>query len=132
VTEEDRQLVQQSWDRIAPSGEETISEFDDRLFKNNPELRSLFPPHLHEQRMKLVAALTFAIHAVGDSAKLRPVLRELGKRHRAYGVRSVDYEAVGDALLQTLKSRLDKAFTSDVRRAWRKTYGTLAAMMQSS
>lgn len=59
-----------------------------------------------------------------------PVLRELGRRHVAYGMRAVHYDPVVAALLWTLAQGLGPAFTDPVRDAWTAAYALVAQTMQ--
>ena len=51
-------------------------------------------------------------------------------RHSGYGVTEAHYRVVGEALLWTLERGLGPDFTPEVRAAWAKVYGVLAAAMQ--
>jgi hemoglobin-like flavoprotein len=63
---------------------------------------------------------------------LLPVVRELGMRHVAYGVRDDHYGTVGTALLWTLEQALRADFTPEVKSAWIKTYGVLSQSMREA
>lgn len=58
------------------------------------------------------------------------MLRELGRRHVAYGVRVEHYDPVGAALLWTLAQGLGPAFADPVRDAWTAAYALVARTMQ--
>src|SRR5262249_2556875 len=59
-----------------------------------------------------------------------PSVRQLGERHRGYGVSADHYGPVGAALLWTLEEGLGSAFTPEVKAAWSEAYRTLAGAMQ--
>jgi len=59
-----------------------------------------------------------------------PAVRQLGERHRGYGVSADHYGPVGAALLWTLEQGLGSAFTPEVKAAWSEAYRTLAGAMQ--
>ena len=63
---------------------------------------------------------------------LLPVVRDLGMRHVAYGVRDEHYGTVGMALLWTLEQALRDDFTPEVKSAWIKTYGVLSQTMREA
>jgi hemoglobin-like flavoprotein len=57
--------------------------------------------------------------------------KALGARHSGYGVTEAHYAIVGEALLWTLDRGLGEGFTPEVRSAWAKVYGVIAATMQA-
>ena len=97
-----------------------------------PELRALFSDDLTEQRRKLMSALKIAVKGLDDPAQLMPVIRELGKIHKTYGVVDDDYDTVGEALLWTLGQGLGDAFTLEVADAWLAVYGLLSRVMREA
>ena len=56
-------------------------------------------------------------------------LRQLGKRHAAYGVETKDFGTVEDALLFALEHALIDVFTPEVKAAWQAAYGLLSSTM---
>ena len=124
-------LVQESWKRVAPIKDEAAQLFYNRLFELDPNLRTLFKGDLAEQRRKLMAMLGAAVGSLDRPDTLLPILRELGRKHMGYGVKTQDYDTVGAALLWTLEQGLGTAFTAEVCDAWSATYGLVASTMQS-
>jgi hemoglobin-like flavoprotein len=61
-----------------------------------------------------------------------PAVRDLGSRHRHYGVTTEHYAPVGAALLWTLEQGLGSRFTTDVKAAWSEAYTSLAGAMQGA
>ena len=57
-------------------------------------------------------------------------VKQLGAKHRGYGVASAHYAQVSDALLWTLEHWLGADFTPEVKAAWVAMYGSVAAEMQ--
>jgi len=75
--------------------------------------------------------LATAVGGLNDLEALVPKVKALGARHVGYGARAADYDVVGEVLLWTLERGLAEAFTPEVRAAWTKVYGVLAATMQA-
>src|SRR6516165_6893266 len=115
-------LVQNSFKSVAPIASKAAALFYDRLFEIAPEVRQLFPADLSGQKVKLMGIL--AIDAI------LPTVRQLGDRHRDYGVSAEHYATVGAALLWTLEQGLGAGFTSEVKAAWCEAYCALAEAMQ--
>jgi hemoglobin-like flavoprotein len=131
LTANDIMLVRASFARVMPIKNAAADLFYDRLFEVAPQLRRMFPADLHEQKRKLMAMLATAVGGLNDLEALVPKVKALGARHVGYGARAADYDVVGEALLWTLERGLGEAFTPDVRAAWTKVYGVLAATMQA-
>jgi hemoglobin-like flavoprotein len=131
LTANDVMLVRASFARIVPIKSAAADLFYDRLFEVAPQLRRMFPADLREQKQKLMAMLAMAVGSLNDLEALVPKVKALGARHVGYGARAADYNVVGEVLLWTLERGLAEAFTPDVRAAWTKVYGVLAATMQA-
>jgi hemoglobin-like flavoprotein len=124
-------LVRTSFARVLPISEAAADLFYDRLFELAPQVRTLFPADLREQKRKLMAMLATAVGGLNDLESLVPKIKVLGARHLAYGATAVHYEVVGDALLWTLERGLGEAFTTEVRSAWTNVYRVLSTTMQA-
>lgn len=131
MTNEQIQLVQESFRQVAPIAETAAQLFYARLFELDPDLELLFKGNLSEQGRKLMQMLALAVNGLDRMEQLLPVVRSLGARHVSYGVRDKDYDTVGQALLWTLQKGLGEAFTPDVEAAWSEVYASLASAMQS-
>ena len=131
VTEAQRALVQESFAKVAPIADKAAELFYDRLFEIDPDLRILFKDDMAEQRRKLMETLQFAVTGLDTPDQLVPAVRELGRRHKGYGVADADYDTVGTALLWTLEKGLGEGFTDEVRDAWTAVYGLLAGVMKT-
>ena len=131
LTVEDVALVRASFARVLPNKDIAADLFYHRLFEMAPHVRPLFPDDLREQKKKLMSMLAMAVGSLDDLEVLVEKAKALGARHVAYGATATHYEVVGQALLWTLARGLGADFTPDVRAAWTKTYGVLAATMQA-
>jgi hemoglobin-like flavoprotein len=87
---------------------------------------------MDQQGAKLIQMITAAVRALDRMDVLLPVVRDLGTRHLAYGVRDEHYGSVGMALLWTLEQALREDFTPEVKSAWIKTYGVLSQTMREA
>jgi hemoglobin-like flavoprotein len=132
MTSEDILLVQLSWRKILPIKDDAAELFYLKLFGIDPSLRGLFGDDMEQQGAKLMQMITAAVRGLDRMDALLPVIRELGMRHVAYGVRDAHYAAVGTALLWTLEQTLRGDFTPEVKSAWIKTYGVLSQSMREA
>lgn len=129
MTPEKIALVQDSFAKVAPIAETAADIFYDRLFEIAPEVRSLFPEVMTDQKKKLMQMLATAVNGLKDLDAIVPAVQSLGARHAAYAVKEEHYDSVGAALLFTLGKGLGDDFTPEVKEAWTETYGILASVM---
>jgi hemoglobin-like flavoprotein len=131
MTPDEVKLVQQSFSKVAPISDQAAVLFYDRLFEVAPQVRSMFPDDMTEQRKKLMMMLAAVVGGLGDLPSILPAASALAKRHVAYGAKAEHYPVVGSALLWTLEKGLGEAWTPDVAAAWTTAYGTLSGYMIS-
>ena len=129
VTRDQAEIVQMSWRAVLPVGDTFAELFYGRLFSVDPELRKLFKDDLVEQGRNLTAMLSVATANLAKPERIGVALRQLGKRHAAYGVRPEHFALVEDALLFALEHALIDVFTAEVKAAWQAAYALLASMM---
>jgi hemoglobin-like flavoprotein len=132
MTPEQVKMVQDSFKKVVPIAGTAADLFYDRLFTIAPEVRSLFPDDLAEQKKKLIAMLATAVTNLHQVEKIVPAVQDLGKRHVGYGVTDKHYEPVGAALLWTLEKGLGPDFTPPTKAAWTEAYMTLAGVMKAA
>jgi len=59
VTLRQKELVQDTWERVAPDSEAAARLFYDRLFEMNPRLRALFPAEKGEMEEQALGEEAF-------------------------------------------------------------------------
>ncbi len=102
MTPQQIELVQSSFRKVVPIAGTAADLFYDRLFEIAPEVRSLFPQDLSEQKKKLMGMLGAVVGSLHKLDEILPTVVDLGKRHKGYGVTAAHYAPVGAALLWTL------------------------------
>ena len=125
-------LVQTSFKKVVPIAATAADLFYNRLFEIAPETRSMFPADLTEQKGKLMSMLGTAVTNLHKLEAILPAVKDLGTRHKGYGVTAAHYAPVGAALLWTLEQGLGSDFTPDVKAAWTETYTALAGVMAAA
>jgi nitric oxide dioxygenase len=123
------EIVKLSFSKIMPFKDQAAELFYCRLFELDPSLRLMFRPDLTEQKQKLMVAIALVVTNLDKMDSLLPSVRELGRRHKTYGVRNRQYEVVGAALLWTLEIGLGTGWTSELAEAWKQAYGRVAQAM---
>lgn len=133
MTEDQKTLVQESWELVVPISETAAELFYARLFELDPELKTLFAESdMKEQGKKLMLMITTAVRGLGDLGQLLGAIQAMGKRHVGYGVKAEHYDTVGAALLDTLEKGLGEHWTPGHKEAWALTYTTLATVMKDA
>lgn len=129
ITNDQKALVQASWAKVAPISEDAARLFYAKLFELDPEVRPLFKADLKSQGEKLMKMLGMAVNGLNNLDRLVPVVQDLGKRHKNYGVVPQHYDTVAAALLDTLEKGLGDEFTPETKEAWTAVYTVLSATM---
>src|SRR6267154_534836 len=75
VTPQQIELVQSSFKKVVPIAGTAADLFYDRLFEIAPEVRSLFPQDLSEQKTKLMAMLSNAVASLHKLDTILPVVK---------------------------------------------------------
>ena len=125
-------LVQSSWQQVLPIRDLAAELFYGKLFELDPTLKPLFKGDMKAQGGKLMTMIGVAVSNLDRPETLLPVLRGLGARHGAYGVKDHHYDTVAAALLDTLQRGLGNEFTPEVKRAWIEIYGVMAGAMKEA
>ena len=133
MTPEQKTLVKNSWQKLAPLADKAASLFYDRLFEIDATMRALFKTtNLTEQRRKLIQALALVVNGLDNLEALVPTIADLGRRHAQYGVTNGQYDTVGAALLWTLEQGLGSGWTPEVKAAWSGAYTLVADVMRGA
>jgi len=132
MTPQQVELVQTSFKKVVPIAATAADLFYNRLFEIAPETRAMFPKDLAEQKGKLMSMLGTAVTNLHKLDTILPAVKDLGQRHKGYGVTAAHYAPVGAALLWTLEKGLGPDFTPEVKAAWTETYTALAGVMTAA
>jgi hemoglobin-like flavoprotein len=131
MTPAQKQLVQASFARLAPSADAVGEMFYRELFALDPGLRELFKSDIAQQGRNLMRMLSTAIANLDRLESIAPAVRDLGRRHAGYGVEPADYQTGAHALIATLERGLGSDFTPALREAWASCYQALAGQMMA-
>jgi hemoglobin-like flavoprotein len=108
--------LEESFDLVAPRGDELMDVFYSRLFAAAPAVKPLFAgTDLRRQKGMLLSALVLLRKSLRDLGAIVPALRELGARHVAYGARPEHYPVVGEVLIASMAEVAGPAVAPRVR-----------------
>ncbi len=113
------ELLEQSFNLVAPKGEKLVERFYQRLFSKYPSVKPLFQnTSMAEQKKKLLAALVLVVQNLRHPDALNKALKELGGRHVGDGAQPAHYDAVRENMLAVLAEFAGPAWTDQVKQAW--------------
>jgi hemoglobin-like flavoprotein len=117
---------------VGAAGDDAAAYFYGWLFAGHPELRALFPTAMNEQRDRLFRALGRIVRSLSSPEELAAYLTQLGRDHRKYSVEPEMYDAVGEALMATLRAYAGPTFTPAAQEAWAQAYKAASSLMIDS
>ena len=123
------ELLEESFDLVAPRGDELMDEFYGRLFATAPSVRPLFPDDMRRQKTMLLGALVLLRKSLRDLDAIVPKLRELGARHVAYGAEPSHYPVVGAVLIASMAEIAGPEWRPEYEDAWAEAYSIVAGAM---
>jgi len=130
MTDAQIRLVKSSWKVLRQIDPLLIGDvFYSKLFVAYPKLESLFTSSRESQSAKLIDTLSMLVSGLDDTPALEEELSQLAIRHIRYGVKHVDYDAVGEALLWTIRQALGSDWNEEMGLAWTACYNMIAATM---
>ena len=131
MTPKQIEIVQSTFMKVAPIAEIAADLFYARLFELDPQLKPMFKGDMKRQGTMLMSMLSTAVRGLSSPDALVPVVKGLGRRHVAYGVKDAHFATVGEALIDTLAKGLGPDFTPEAREAWLAAYTLLSTVMKA-
>jgi hemoglobin-like flavoprotein len=126
----DLEALEESFDLVAPRGDELMDEFYRRLFETAPAVEPLFAGvDLRRQKTMLLGTLVLLRKSLRDLDAIVPKLRDLGARHVAYGAQPEHYPVVGEVLIAAMAFVAGPAWRLEYEQAWKGAFGVVAGAM---
>ncbi len=125
------QLVTSSYQALSPELPRVVERFYIRLFEAAPPVRALFPADMSKLRGHLAASIAIMARNAGQLAVMAPSLRDLGRRHAAYGATEDHYPVVAQVLLSTLADAAGDRWTPETAAAWSQLVHAVADEMMA-
>jgi len=122
LTDEQKQLVQQSFGSVADESMMISRRFYERFFEREPMVRAMFQPDMTLQQQKFFQMIGTLVACLNDEEALAKMLHDLGKVHARYGVTQEHFALGEDILMGAFDEALETRFTPDVRDAWQAAY----------
>jgi nitric oxide dioxygenase len=110
-------------------GKDITTRFYQLLFSSHPELKNIFNQS-NQRQGRQQTALANAVYAAAANidhlGAIIPVVKQIGQKHRALGIKAEHYPIVGENLLKAIKDVLGDAATDEIINAWAEAYGVIA------
>ncbi|ANJ67432.1 hemin receptor [Halothiobacillus diazotrophicus] len=132
MTPAQKDLVRTTWAQVVPIKEKAAELFYGKLFELDPAVKPMFKNDMAEQGKKLMMSINTVVNSLDRLEPMVPILQDMGRRHKGYGVQDAHYDTVGSALLWTLETGLGPAFTPEVKSAWTEAYTLIATVMKDA
>ncbi len=123
------ELLEKSFNLLAPRGPELVDRFYAHLFSKNPQVRPLFPTDLADQKKKLLASIQLVIANIRTPDSLHEPLMDMGRRHVYYKTEPAHYPVVRDTLISVMSDMAGSAWNDDFQTAWTDALNLIAGIM---
>lgn len=124
-----RTRIKDSFNALAPRGEELVDRFYERLFSDHPGVRPMFPDDMSQQKRHLLTSLGLIIKNLDNFGALEQPLKKLGARHAGYGAAPEHYPAVGGTLLSVMAEMAGPQWTAELAEDWGEAINAIAGVM---
>ncbi|MDX5320621.1 MAG: globin domain-containing protein [Bacteroidota bacterium] len=129
LTNQQIELIRNSWSKVVPISKVAGIMFYDRLFEVAPSVKPLFKSPLSEQSVKLMSMLGMVVGHLDKLDVISSQVAQLAQRHNAYGAKPEHYTVVGECLIWTLEQGLGDDFDSATKEAWLAAFTALSGIM---
>jgi hemoglobin-like flavoprotein len=124
--------LEESFDLVAPQGDELMRRFYDRLFEVAPAVKPLFADaDMDRQRKALLNMLVVVRESLRDLDNIVPDLEALGAKHAEWGAQPEHYPVVGEVLLGEMAALAGDAWKPEYTAAWQEAYAVVQDVMLS-
>ena len=122
----DMQLeLQSSLNELLKDQDAFATDFYNRLFAKEPELRKLFTHDMNDQGRMLTHMLMGIVYSLSRPEFLSMGLESLGRNHTRYGVAGNHYQIAKETFLETIKHFLGENATPDTLQSWEMALGLI-------
>ncbi|KAM8921058.1 neuroglobin [Pelodytes ibericus] len=144
LTEPQKDLIRENWQTVSQDQLQHGTVLFTRLFQLEPDLVFLFQynsselsdvqeclssAEFMEHIRKVMTVIDAAVSSIDSLPSLDDYLTNLGRKHRAVGVKLESFKTVGESLLFALEAGLGDTFTVEAREAWSQLYATVVRSM---
>jgi hemoglobin-like flavoprotein len=126
----DVETLEESFDLVAPQGDELMRRFYDRLFEVAPAVEPLFADvDMDRQRKALLNMLVVLRESLHDLDDVVPDLEALGAKHAGWGAKPEHYPVVGEVLIGEMAALAGDQWKPEYTAAWQGAYQVVQDVM---
>lgn len=118
-------LIKLSWSQLSNRLGSFGEEFYTILFTRTPSLRPMFQEDMAQQEEKFSVMMNFIVSKIQFLDSIEEELKEMGVRHRGYGVRKEHYQSAQEAIIEALKIISQENAEEETLQAWREALSLL-------
>ena len=123
------EAIKQTVPLLDADGEALTRHFYERMFRENPEVKSFFNPAHQKsggQQRALAAAICAYAKHIENPVVLADAVELIAQKHASLGIQPQHYPIVGSNLLASIKEVLGDIATAEIIDAWAAAYNQLA------
>ncbi|MCP5059764.1 MAG: hypothetical protein GY937_23930 [bacterium] len=126
----DHELLLRNFERLVEHEVELAHRVYELLFRDHPELESLFTGRISPAGIQMVReTLMYAIDRVNGESWVEANLASLGAKHVHYEVTEEMYDWVIEAMLTAMADFSGAEWTAELAASWREQFWHLADLM---
>ena len=123
-------MLEQSFDLVAPRGDELVDRFYKKVFEQAPSVQPLFAKvDMERQKQSLLNTLVVLRESLSDLSGLVPDLEDLGARHASWGVQPEHYPVVISCLVGTMAEIGGDDWKPEYTEGWTEACGIVRDVM---
>ncbi|WP_210133971.1 MULTISPECIES: globin domain-containing protein [unclassified Staphylococcus] len=129
LTQEDKDIIQQTVPLLQEKGVDITSIFYPKMFKAHPELLNMFNQTNQKRGMQstaLAQAVLAAAANIDNLGVIKPAIMPVAHKHCALQVYPEHYPIVGENLLKAIQDVTGLAENDQVIQTWAKAYDEIA------
>jgi hemoglobin-like flavoprotein len=126
------QVLRSTFELVVERQPQVVHRFYEILFERYPQAKALFGRNSAAAQEKMLTdALVSVVDHLEDAPWLTATLKQLGAKHRGYGVTDEMYGWVGGSLLSALGEAAGKDWSPTAEAAWTEAYGAISSLMKA-
>lgn len=126
----DLKVIRSSFAEAGKIADQVAEKFYEILWDDYPQSVALFEEvDMDQQKKALMGSLSFIVNNLEDTDKIVGFIKEMGRRHSAYGAQEEHFDWVGKSLIKTLAHFFGDNWTEDLEKNWVAAYGLIADVM---
>lgn len=121
--------VRESFQALAPHGDEMAERFFETLFARQPVLRALLPRDHWQRSRDLMAMLGLVVKNLNRPEAVQHVLMDFGAKAQRIGIMPQQYGLARQALIDAMRQTLGQHWNEDVETDWTEVLNSATSVV---